>query len=115
MVITAISLILLCMSGLFDGLKDKSEEGRFKNIKLNKANSWTNKWKADDFGQPTNKERFPGSTTIFVFVTDFWHIMKWLQFRSIDTAIILATGWPWYMLLIIPFMRGICFEFTHRS
>lgn len=39
--------------------------------------SWVNKWQLDAAGQPIpGKERFPGSSTVFVKFTDFWHLAK---------------------------------------
>ena len=115
MVSSIIAIVLLCFYGVFDALKDKSEEGRFKNAKINKANSWRNKWKLDEFGDPTHEERFFLSSTMLVFLTDFWHFMKWAQLRCLDVSFILATGWPLYWLIIIPILRGLFFELTHRS
>jgi hypothetical protein len=36
--------------------------------------SWKNKWKED-----LKTERFLGSSTIFVFTTDAWHLFKFLK------------------------------------
>ncbi len=41
----------------------------------NPALSWVNKWKN---GDPKQGERFPGSSTIFVFTTDAWHFFQML-------------------------------------
>ena len=46
--------------------------------------SWQNKWK--DLG--TGKEKFLGSSTIFVFVTDAWHLAKFLMIKCIVFAVI---------------------------
>lgn len=44
------------------------------------AKSWKRKWKlAEGFSREvveTGKERFPGSSTIFVFLTDGYHLMQ---------------------------------------
>lgn len=115
MVTQIIAISLLMLYGVFDALKDKSSEGRFKNTKLNKANTWKNKYKLDEFGEPTYEERFLLSTTTLVFLTDFWHLMKWCQLRCLDIAFVLGTGWPLYWLILIPIFRGGIFELTHRS
>ncbi len=115
MVNQIISIVLLTLYGVFDALKDKSEENRFKNIKLNKSESWKNKWKKNEFNEPIREERFIGSSTFLVFTTDFWHFMKWCQLRCIDTSFILLSNLPLYWLIIIPILRGITFELIHKK
>lgn len=59
----------------------------------NPKESWRYKWKN---GDPAQGERFPGSSTVFVFLTDFWHLAKWVMLK----AVVLAIAWPladeWY-------------------
>ena len=42
--------------------------------------SWRNKWKE---GKPLYGERFLGSTTIFVFLTDAWHLFQFIFLNSL--------------------------------
>lgn len=42
--------------------------------------SWKNKWKN---GNKEEGEIFKGSSTIFVFVTDLWHLMQFIQLNSL--------------------------------
>jgi hypothetical protein len=55
---------------IFKGLNDKW---------FNPALSWKNKWKN---GIAKQGERFLGSSTIFAFLTDFWHLSKFLMIVS---------------------------------
>lgn len=49
--------------------------------------SWSNKYKNND---PKQGEKFPGSTTLFVAVTDGWHFIKFL--RDVFTSATLAVA-----------------------
>ena len=52
---------------------------------LNPNISWTNKWKG---GNAFNGERFWGSSTFLVFLTDGWHLCKFLMLLSFGFAIV---------------------------
>ena len=54
----------------------RSRFSSFNHSFWNPEISWKNKYKLND---PRYGPRFPGSTTIFVFVTDAWHLMKFLR------------------------------------
>ena len=47
--------------------------------------SWRNKWKN---GDPNEGERFLGSSTVFVWLTDFRHFAKLLMLLFISLAIV---------------------------
>lgn len=93
---TAILITLLFFAGLFDALRDLSAEAHSSlPRKWHKGYSWVNKWKrvpSEYFGvpaflvpntkplwyylwlyNPQYKEAFPYSSTLLVFLTDFWH------------------------------------------
>jgi hypothetical protein len=55
------------------------------NIFVDPSVSWENKYRN---GDPDQGERFPGSTTIFVFTTDLWHLSQFLFLRLFFAAII---------------------------
>ena len=48
------------------------------------AVSWRNKY---ELGEKQYGERFPGSATVFVFLTDAWHFFQMLEARLQDAAI----------------------------
>lgn len=49
--------------------------------------SWKNKWKG---GDPKQGERFLGSSTVFVFVTDFFHLAQFIELNSVMLALSLT-------------------------
>lgn len=78
------------------------------------STSWKNKYKNGDANQGP---RFPGSTTIFVWLTDGWHLMQMVFLTCMFALIVLHKS---HFGLIIDFiiMRaifGIIFEITFRE
>lgn len=67
--------------------------------------SWRNKWKN---GDPSQGERFPGSSTALVFLTDGWHLLQFLMLTFFQVAIampvvmLLRLRWWWVLIAIIP-------------
>jgi len=117
MIVTIIFIsILLFIAGLFNGRMDY--------IKLHQLDyeSWKHKWEwiVNGIGEerqpyqkqwyyfgmfkPAYKEMFPYSSTILVFLTDEWHLKKWLMFLCIELAIIVpliyAYSLPWWFIPI---------------
>jgi hypothetical protein len=82
MIIFIISLILVGVSAMAESIMDKLNFHFEKSIFVNKENqlfwnpieSWKNKWKED-----LKTEKFIGSSTIFVFTTDAWHLFKFIK------------------------------------
>jgi hypothetical protein len=79
-----IGFILIFLSGLFESVMDTLQfhydVSIFKKL-INQRYwypgfSWMNKWKN---GDPKQGERFLGSSTIFVGLTDAWHTFKLLH------------------------------------
>lgn len=88
----ALALLLFVLShipeGIMDTLQFRADDSIFKNWNQqfwNPKFSWMNKWKD---GCPKFGPRFFGSTTFLVFLTDGWHLMKWIRNRFIDSAIL---------------------------
>lgn len=88
-----ISIILIFLSGMFEGVMDtlnfhyKRFELKHKKAKdkfWNPEYSWLNKYDSQ------MKPKFIGSTTVFVFVTDGWHLFKWLKNIALFSCIGLA-------------------------
>jgi len=71
--------------------------------------SWKNKWKNGDY---TQGEKFLGSSTIFVFITDFWHFLQFLMMLAICFAIVfyhpLVVWWADILFLLAAY--SITFE-----
>jgi len=101
MIVTIVFIsIMLFIAGLFNGRMDY--------IKLHQldSESWKNKWNWNTisntgfgytklyhwwyFGlfKPKYQEKFPYSSTILVFITDEWHLRKWMMFCCIEVIIV---------------------------
>jgi len=119
-----ISLILIALAGalnatyeiLFTGFN----QSIFKKLNpefWNPLESWKFKW-ASPFPQPAEdkwyyfgflpryKERFPYSSTVFVFLTDAWHLFKALMLGCIMLAVVN------YSVLVTPFIDFILLYVT---
>jgi len=86
MILFIISLILVAFSSISEAVMDKINFHFDKSIFSDKKNklfwnpneSWKNKWKED-----LKTEKFLGSSTIFVFTTDAWHLFKFFKNTSL--------------------------------
>jgi len=105
--IVAIALLLV-VSGASDGIRDTLQfhyhETGFAQDDLfwNPDISWRNKWKNGDH---TQGERFPGSSTVFVWATDAWHLFQTIHLASFRIAMLVAVSmafqfkwWEWVLL-----------------
>lgn len=107
-----------CFEGVMDFLNFKyTKDHWYWNVKQASVNKWNRKlW----IEQGIKKERFPGSSTIFVFIFDGWHLMKWFRNRWIDSAFVYLLALPfgfWKALLYVLIFRmviGIGFEINYR-
>jgi hypothetical protein len=86
----------LFLAGLCNGVMDTLQfhfgasrlagrKDRFWNPRI----SWKNKYKQ---GNPDLGARFPGSTTVFVFVTDAWHLFQFFQLACYKAAVVMAAS-----------------------
>lgn len=92
-------ILLVIVSGIFDSQKDyaKSNIQKWTDPELwaeapwymfsgsSKNSGWRFKWKD---GLHTSGEAFPGSSTVFVFVTDWFHMAKKLQILFMTLGLI---------------------------
>ena len=95
---TVLAFILVAFAAACEAIMDKiqfhyatsifSNPAKYKQLFWNPNESWKNKW-ADDW----KTERFPGSSTIFVFTTDAWHLYKFFNHTAIFVGLpLLALG-----------------------
>lgn len=102
-ILIGVSLIIAGIGkAVMDTLQFHFSSSVFKKLKGNyfwdPSISWKNKYKNKD---PKQGEAFPGSTTIFVFVTDAWHFFQFLFLRFIFAAMVLLglfarlSPWSW--------------------
>ena len=84
--LTFLGLGLIILASISEAIMDKLQFHYHKSIfkqnpvKYNQSFwdasiSWQNKYKEDSMTEP----RFYGSTTLFVFMTDAWHLFKFLR------------------------------------
>jgi hypothetical protein len=93
-----ISIILVFLAGILNASMDvvssRWDKSIFKKkfIKyekfFNPKISWLNKYKN---GVPALGEKFPLSSTSLVFLTDWWHLAKFLMIICLTTAIVFYT------------------------
>lgn len=113
----SIIVISIFLSGLFEGVMDwlqfrlpfKPSHKLFSSNFWNMDNSWKNKWKAGDYTYTI--EKFWQSSRALVFLTDGWHLMKWLRNRmkNVYTFVFLLFFVDWEIALLITF--GIDFDY----
>lgn len=95
-----------------------------------KTESWGNKWKrypTGDFyfteynekNQPKRIPKFWGSSTVFVFLTDGWHLVQFFQWTFVALAcacLVGAQGWLfWFAVLSFKAVLSSFFELFYKS
>lgn len=95
-------VIFISLAGLAEGLMDWLQfryaftgDSKFWNPQL----SWYNKWKPGT----TDVEKFWQSSRALVFLTDGWHLLKWLRNRFIDCAV-----YVFCILLGFSYIESLC-------
>jgi len=95
---SVLSLMFIMLSGVSEAIMDKLQFHWEKSIFVinptkynplfwNPTISWKNKWKE---GTDYKVEKFRGSTSIFVFTTDAWHLFKFFKNTTMFLAIFFA-------------------------
>lgn len=89
-------LLLLFFAGMANGLMDAlhfHEAWKYFDNALfwNPNTSWVNKWSIGEGGVPiVGKERFWGSSTVFVSLTDGWHLTKFVWLFFMKSAVVVS-------------------------
>ena len=120
-----LTLFFLFLAGVFDGVRDTLafhyHRTRLPKDSLfwNPKHSWRNKYKN---GDPDAGPRFPGSITVFVWLTDAWHLFQFLFLGAFRLALlVLASEYidlPWYawaglwLASAVPFNIGFHLIYT---
>lgn len=93
MITSIIVGVLMFIASIANGIMDKlmfhftTSIFKDKNpLFWNPSVSWKNKWK---HGNKSEGEKFWGSSTIFVWTTDAWHLFKSIMMNSIRFSIVL--------------------------
>jgi len=106
---------LILVSGLAKAIQDKLgfhfEKSVFSKLGdyWNPSTSWKRKYKN---GDPAQGEAFLGSTTIFVSLTDAWHLFGLIREFSIILALVVGTLNPWLLLSYVVFFSTFHIFFT---
>ena len=83
-ILAIVGYFLIVAAAVSEAIMDKIQfhydRSIFSNPKLkqtfwNPTKSWVNKWKDDS----AKEEKFLGSSSIFVFTTDAWHLFKFFR------------------------------------
>ena len=117
-----ISIIFIILAGILNACMDvlqfKYEFSIFRFWKhqqwINPSKSWKNKWKntVELWNDGIRKEKFFGSSTFLVFLTDFWHLCKFLMLLLLAGSVVFyhpIINW-WVDLLLIYSIFTIIFE-----
>lgn len=97
-VATILAFALVAFAAACEAIMDKvqfhyfnsifSDTNTYNQLFWNPNESWKNKWASD-----LKTERFPGSSTIFVFTTDAWHLFKFFNHTAVFIGLpLLAFG-----------------------
>ena len=97
-VATILAFALIAFAAACEAIMDKvqfhyfnsifSNTNTYNQLFWNPNESWKNKWASD-----LKTERFPGSSTIFVFTTDAWHLFKFFNHTAVFVGLpLLAFG-----------------------
>lgn len=121
--------IFLCLigagyaKGRMDYIADSGEKGKeWKNkykIVKGKLLPSTNDWWYLNLYKPTYQEKFPFSTTVFVFLTDRWHWWQFAMLRYFYFAIAhsFVDDFIYQLLLtfiVFPIILGVTFELVYK-
>jgi hypothetical protein len=107
-------------NSIMDVIRFKWKDCIFSKIKnpklldwISPAVSWKNKWKDDTY----KEEKFLGSSTIFVFLTDLWHFAQFIMILCFLFAIILYNPVIniWIDLILMYFIFGGTFELFYSK
>lgn len=104
---------LLVIAAIIDGQMDTiqfhwdkapkwmKKRDRFWNPNL----SWRRKWKIGSI----TEERFVGSSSFLVWLTDGWHLLKWFRNSFICMAAVIALPGNWVVILCYWFFARIVY------
>lgn len=105
MEINYLTYIFLFFAGLFKGIMDlisfRLYYSIFSDITFfNPKKSWVYKWKNNN---PLNGERFFGSSTFLVGITDGWHLAQWFSIKFLFLSILFYNKQDNYFYMMIDF------------
>jgi hypothetical protein len=102
-----VTSILIALAGYAKARMDLLAHGKVADYDPNQE--WRNKWKD---GDPRRGEKFPGSSTFFVALTDRWHLMQSVFLNCTFAAMLFFA--EWWIVLILRVLFGVVFELSYR-
>lgn len=120
----AVSYVYFALAAFFYSVSQSITFGKFR-LKSNFWQSWDRKYKKPKEPAPTSwyyklavlkyKERFPGSGTVFVSLTDGYHFSQLLFKLSVVAAVVSNRPWlGWWDALIYLIIWGVVFTLSYR-
>jgi len=119
-----LGFIIFITAGILEGMMDVIQfhypTSKFSTLSnpqfYNPELSWRNKYKNND---PSMGEKFLGSTTIFVGLTDAWHLFKTIRTFMLFFGIIIIITFPFFLsyvlnVIICRILFGISFTFAYN-
>jgi hypothetical protein len=100
----------LTLAAISNAVMDASAEGRLKGEYWIKNKSWRYKYKD---GNPALGEKFFGSSTFLVFLTDGWHLAQFFFHSSWQLALAINLPMPIVSFIIIKTSFSLLFEITY--
>jgi len=108
--------IMLTVAAIAKAIQDKisfhHHKSVFKDASIfwNPLESWKLKYKDNDFEKG---EKFPGSSTVFVSLTDAWHLFGMIRNFTLVSAIAVAANNFYFLLGYLVFAGVFHLFFTH--
>ena len=107
-----VTYLLIILAAISNTLMDLSSEDKFKGRWWNKSQGWKNKWK---LGHPKNGPKFWGSTTIFVGLTDGWHLFQFCFHTFWQLALAIQTEQWIVTFIFVKILFSITFEIIYSQ
>jgi len=106
--LTILGLLFVAASSIAEAIMDKIQfhydksifsDEKYKQTFWDPTKSWVNKWKDNS----AREEKFLGSSSIFVFTTDAWHLFKFFRntFLFIGLQLVALGGLNIFISIII--------------
>lgn len=106
-------LLFVVSDAMQDAITWNFDQSVFRNLNplyFDPSQSWVNKYKDNN---PLEGEKFFGSTTFFVWLTDFWHMLKFIKMNCIWVALSVGTC-LWWLYFVGMVFHGVVFELAYR-
>ena len=114
MITTAILMFLFVVcDAIQDVITFNYDYSVFRNLDpmyFNPKKSWRNKYK---YNNQAYGPKFFGSTTFLVWLTDFWHLLKFIKMNCVWVTLAVTIG-IWWLYFVGMLFHGIIFELSYR-